>query len=273
MKKLVITMLSFLIILSSSLTVHASNLADIKEDRITIEKQEDSYGKTMKLNNKNNAVIALSNYDFSSKKITCIGDSITAGNGGSYDANGKQISYCNFLASTLGCEVVNLGIGGAAIGDYWDESSLILRWNQIPQDSDIIIIFAGVNDYFIGPDHLGDTTTRASKTYCGDTYALFSNIKNNYPNADIFVCTTYRNNTENWTQFAGYDFTQYMDIQKQYCSELGLNVIDLYSTGILDSRDEKTRKLLVPDDIHPNDAGNEILANEIAAELCLYYTK
>jgi lysophospholipase L1-like esterase len=50
-------------------------------------------------------------------------------------------------------------------------------------------------------------------------------------------------------------------------------VIDLYSTGILDSRDEKTRKLLVPDDIHPNDAGNEILANEIAAELCLYYTK
>ena len=111
---------------------------------------ETSYERTIKINDINESFVENLNNNLKGKKITCIGDSITYGNGGSYKEDGTQISYCDYLSQILSAEVINLGVGGAAIGDYWDENSLILRWHQIPHDSDIIIIYGGVNDYFIG---------------------------------------------------------------------------------------------------------------------------
>lgn len=268
MKKIIL----FLIILGVLLTpisVQAAELNDYKEEIEAVEKQEDSLNKTLKINIKDLSILTINTVDFSDKKITCIGDSITYGNGGSNDEYGNKISYCNFLSEELNCEVVNLGIGGSAIGDYWDDTSLILRWQEIPSDSDIIIIFAGINDFFIGPEKYGSIDEE--KTFCSDSYYLLNNIKNNYPSADIFVVTTYKNGAENWEQFKDYDMNQYMNTLKDYSKELGLNIIDLYDSGFLNSRITEIKQQYIPDDVHPNDDGNKLLAERLAAELVLYY--
>ena len=268
MKKITL-LLSLFILMSVPMTVKASELNEYGNEIEAIERQEDSLNKTLKINTKDLAIITTNDIDFSDKKITCIGDSITYGNGGSDDGYGNKISYCNFLSEELKCQVINLGIGGSAIGDYWDETSLIRRWEEIPQDSDIIIVFAGINDFFIGPDDYGSIDE--NNTFCHDSYCLLNNIKNNYPNADIFVVTTYKNQAENWEPFQTYDMKQYMDTLMTYADDLGLNIIDLYDSGFLNSQIPEIKKNYVPDDVHPNDNGNKILAERIASELILYY--
>lgn len=235
----------------------------------SLKEEPDTYNKTMRINKNDLSIIYNSNTNLEGKKITCIGDSITFGNGGSEVSENKNISYCDFLALTLNCEVVNLGIGGSAIGDYWDETSLILRWQEIPQDSDIIVVFAGVNDFFIGPEHFGDIET--DKTFCHDTYELLANIKTNYPNSQVFVCTTFKNNAENWEPFANYNLPMYMDKLKEYAGWMGFEIIDMYELGFMNSQIPEIKENFVPDDIHPNDAGNKILADRIAAEICIKY--
>lgn len=230
---------------------------DVWEEIYAIEKQENSINKTEKMSNKYKQIVELSDVDLSSKIITAFGDSIT-------DFGGWVDSARNIT----GCTINNLGIGGSAIGDYWDETSLILRWSQIPYDSDIIIIFAGINDFFIG-DSFG--SKEEPQTFCGDTWNLFNNIKNSYPEADIFVVTTYRTGSENWEQFDGREAAPYMDIQKEYAEELGLHVIDIFESGYLDSRDNETKVKYMPDEVHTNEEGAELLAYNIIAELKKYY--
>lgn len=255
MKKLQFLFLALAMFFIFPLTVHA-NSEDTWDEIEAISKQENSINKTEKMGNKYKQIVETSDYSLD-KTITAFGDSITDF-GGWVDA-AKDIT---------GCNIYNLGIGGSAIGDYWDDTSLILRWSQIPSDSDIIIIFAGINDFFIGDD-FGDKGI--SQTYCGDTWSLFNNIKATYPEADIFVVTTYRTESENWEQFNGRSAEPYMEIQKQYADELGLHVIDIFGSGYLDSRDSETQEKYMPDGVHTNEDGAELLAYAIISELLKYY--
>lgn len=228
---------------------------------------ETSYEKTLEINEVNEFFIEKLDNKLEGKKITCLGDSITYGNGGSYKEDGTQISYCDYLADILDAEVVNLGIGGTAIGDYWDENSFILRWNKIPEDSDIIIIYGGLNDYFIG--NYGDINTKEEKTFTGDCYKLFSNIKNTYTNSKIYVILNYQTDYENIEQFKNNDLEKYLMTEKQYAEEFGFEIIDLYHLNFLNSKDMTLNKAYIPDGVHPNDEGNKILANEIATKLLI----
>lgn len=254
MKKLTIFLLVLIGLLIPSINVKASYIEEIVDDIEAIEKQDNSYSKTMRITNKCKQIVEQSEL-LSGKKITVIGDSITEGPG-----------WLEDMAQIAGCDICNLGIGGSAIADYWDENSLILRWNQIPEDSDIIIIFAGINDYFIG-NNFGDRGE--SGTYCGDTWNLFCNIGAAYPSSEKYVVLNYRSESENWEQFGGRAFEPYIEVQKQYADELGLKTIDLFSNGFLDTREANTREALAPDGVHPNEYGDEVLAYKILSEIIL----
>lgn len=221
-----------------------------------------SYDKTIQIEQVYDTILSTYDGNFEGKKITCLGDSITYGNGGSDDGNGNKISYCNFLRDILRANVVNQGIGGAAIADNWDENSLILRWYDVPQDSDSILIFAGVNDYFIG--EYGDSSTE--KTFCHDAYQLLQNIRYNY-NGNVYVVLTYQCDAMNWESFQSHDYAKYMNTLNEYANELGIEVIDLFHSEYLNSTDLQVKEAYMPDGIHPNDAGNLLLAKKIAIEL------
>lgn len=221
-----------------------------------------SYDKTIQIEQVYDTILSTYDGSFEGKKITCLGDSITYGNGGSDDGNGNKISYCNFLGDILRANVVNQGIGGAAIADNWDENSLILRWYNVPQDSDSILIFAGANDYFIG--EYGDRDTE--KTFCHDAYQLLQNIRYNY-GGNVYVVLTYQCDAMNWESFQSHDYAKYMNTLNEYANELGIEVIDLFHSEYLNSTDLQVKEAYMPDGIHPNDAGNLLLAKKIAVEL------
>ncbi len=51
----------------------------------------------------------------------------------------------------------------------------------------------------------------------------------------------------------------------------GFNVIDLYNSNILDSHDADIIESYVPDGVHCNPAGYQILAEHFAAEIIRHY--
>lgn len=107
-----------------------------------------SYENTMKINRQDKKIIADSEVDFSDCKITCLGDSITAASNLDTIENYQSMSYPSQLGEILGAEeVVNLGIGGSSIGRYW-ENAFVDRYQEIPEDTDVILVMGGTNDGF-----------------------------------------------------------------------------------------------------------------------------
>lgn len=191
------------------------------------------------------------------KKITCIGDSITEGVGSSKLDDNTYNSYCNYLSKIIGTTVINMGKGGAPIGDYWDSTALYLRWTDIPVDTDIIIIFAGINDFFIGKydDFVMYTTD------------LLTNIKNTYTSSKIYTVISYPIKEETEGNFVQNDYSKYMNTLKDISLQNDIQIIDLYNENYMNTNEKEIRDSYVPDGIHPNDLGNELLAYHIAHKI------
>lgn len=60
-----------------------------------------------------------------------------------------------------------------------------------------------------------------------------------------------------------------MNTEKQYAEELGFKIIDLTHSSFLDGNDLEIKNNYIPDGIHPNDKGNELLANKLITEIIL----
>ena len=76
-----------------------------------------------------------------------------------------------------------MGIGGSAIsraGHY----AMVDRWQDIPLDSDIIIVFGGSNDcLFETNEEFGNIEydqRKVSETFCGDLDEMLSSIEREY---------------------------------------------------------------------------------------------
>lgn len=235
----------------------------------------DPIERTLAINQKDQEMLRLRTCDFTGKKITCLGDSITVGAGGYMDENGIFTGYAQYLVQTLGCEVTALGVGSTTIGDYFIEGPFVERYLDIPADSDIIIIQGGVNDYQLFScglySNFGNIKTRAAGSYCGEVYRLFSGIKERYPNADVFVLTTYRSNMEQSFP-PTWKLVDFMNVQKTYAKQFGFEVIDLTDSGFLDCRQDRVAQIWSPDRVHPSPEGHVFLAQRIGSYLGYYYS-
>ena len=236
-----------------------------------------AYQATMQMNQYDKQVIKANDLDFSEVTIACLGDSITAGNG-LENSGGKQSAFPAVLKNILGAkEVYNLGYGGYAISDYW--SSLLDVYQNIPSDSDIILVLAGINDCYAGnAGNLGSLSELdKEKTFYGDTDRLMKKLKERYPQAEVIFMTplssvttqTYKNTLPDMLPFE-----KYATAIKQVASIEGVKVIDLYNQTFLDSFDTKIKTSFVPDGVHPNSQGHKMLAEKLASELIdLYYSE
>ena len=83
--------------------------------------------------------------------------------------------------------------------------------------------------------------------------------------------TPWESGTTNYTNFNGIPtLDDYMNPIRIMAQQNGYPVIDLYSTGFMDTHDANTAENFLADEIHPNDAGYRILGEHIAAEILLY---
>lgn len=208
--------------------------------------------------------------EFEGKKIACLGDSITEACTRT-EPDKIPIAYPTRLREVLqASEVTNLGIGGASLGRYW-YMPFCDRYQEIPEDTDIIFVMGGTNDGFcLTEDLIGNIEDREPNTLYGDVNDLMSGLKNDYPNAEIVFMTPLPNVTHDILRKEREGLlpqTVVVNCILELANEYGFEIIDLYNSNFFDSHDSNLLAEYLPDGTHPNPDGYNLLARHIAAEL------
>ncbi len=253
-----------------SLTTVSGNILvrpTLRERRL----EQSSYMETVEWNEADQAVIGQSTLDFSDKKIACLGDSITQAANLENMEDYQQYSYPAKLAEVLGAkEVVNLGIGGSSIGRYWQDA-FVERYMDIPEDTDLILVMGGTNDGFcLHKENVGNFEERAPRTLIGDLDELMRGLKENYPDAEVVFITPLPNVLHDILRKERPELMSQrviVDSMIVLAKEYEFDVIDLYDSNLLDSHDAAVISNYMPDGVHCNPDGYQILAEHIAADL------
>ena len=263
-------------------TVSGSDLikiADLLVERNEVYNWENSYEKTMKINELDRQILTLGNYDFSNITADFVGDSITEGVGGNVDSNGIKLSYVNYVQDLLRFkEVINMGKAGRMIASH-NNPELSIEVNEtslINLNAQTIVIYAGIND-FLCEDELkiyGELDSGSTSGYCGQLQSFTKSLENNYPEKDFFFVTSYQILTTDSSVYKDFEGTptlnDYMEPQRILAERYGYRVIELYNTGFM-SMNGKGNEYFFKDTIHPNIEGYRVLGEHIAAEILLYY--
>ena len=244
------------------------------EAELTLEARRNirsSYAETEQMNGKDRYIISSSSYDFSNKKIACLGDSITEGSNLDKMENYKQYSYPSVLKNILGAEeVYNLGIGGSSYGRYWDKP-FVERYKEIPADTDIILVMGGTNDGFAASEkELGSLSEKKPATFYGDVDELMRGLKENYPEAKIIFATPLPNILHDYLRKQrDYLLPQatFANAVKELAAQYDIDVIDLYNSNLLDTHDVQVISTYMPDGVHGNPAGYQVLAEHMASQV------
>ncbi len=243
----------------------------VKESVLTDKKRASMTSKeiTDKENAYDRRVLASHPYDFSDVKIAFLGDSITEGiNGETGQADG--LTYPEVVKEVLGAEAVyNLGIGGSTIGDYWP-AAMVNRYMEIPAETDIIIVYGGLNDVFSGTDiTIGDLESLEENTFCGDLDTLLKGIRIQYPESWLIVVTPMDSVTIEEVRTLNPDMEpieDYVNAIISLAAKYNADVIDLFNNNFLNSYDKGVYDAYVPG-CHPVDEGYRILGEHIAKEI------
>lgn len=204
------------------------------------------------------------------KRINILGDSITEGVGVSTLAH----CYINLIADRCGAICRNYGISGSRIAIQKEPSSnpkfdryFASRVDGMDEDADIVIIFGGTNDFGHGDAPLGSAEDRAPDTFYGALHHLYSRILERYPDKLVVVATPLHRWNENdpcgdQKPYAVGTLRDYVQIIREVAEFYSLPVLDLFSSSGIQPCLSVHREKYVPDGLHPNDMGHEILANK-----------
>lgn len=202
------------------------------------------------------------------KIINFLGDSITEGAGASCEA----ARYTSRLKEIAGlAEIRNYGIGGTRIAkqktvnnERYDLNDFCGRFAAMDDNADVIVVFGGSNDYGHGDADFGDfSTDRTSDTFCGALHVLMSGLIEKYPDKPIVVLTPLHRANDFLPNSHGKTLKDYVDKIREAAEYYSLPVLDLYATAGIQPCLEAHRKMYCPDGLHPNDAGNEIIARRL----------
>ncbi|MDE7428165.1 MAG: SGNH/GDSL hydrolase family protein, partial [Lachnospiraceae bacterium] len=94
-----------------------------------------------------------------------------------------------------------------------------------------------------------------------------------YPDAEIYFITPLPNILQDYLmRERDYLLPQnrLVNVMLELSEEYGFTVFDLYNSNILDPHDVDIVTGYMPDGVHPNEEGYQILAEHIAAELVRY---
>ena len=204
-------------------------------------------------------------------KINFLGDSITEGAG----TSSHDKMYTMVIEREYGAICQNYGIGGTRIAtqktpteEKWDRD-FISRVPEMDNDADIVVVFGGTNDFGHGDAPLGTMSDRTPYTFYGALHCLYTALIEKYPGVPIVVLTPLHRITEDVPTGDNKPapvatLKEYVNIIREVAEYYSLPVLDLFKESGLQPKIPIIQQKYVPDGLHPNDAGNAILAHKIA---------
>lgn len=209
-------------------------------------------------------------------KINFLGDSITDGVG----ASSKETIYHALLKNEVQLkEARNYGISGTRFAlqkgtpdrpkdDYWDVNSFCERFDQMDDDADVVVVFGGTNDYGHGDAPIGGFSDRTPDTFYGACHYLFSGLIRKYLGKTIVIMTplhrTFESRNTGDKKVTGYGtLKEYVNIIREVAEYYSLPVLDLYATSGLQPEIEEIKENYIPDGLHPNDRGHQVIAQKL----------
>lgn len=205
------------------------------------------------------------------KKINFLGDSITEGHG----TSGAEHIYWNVLAQNTGAIVRGYGIGGTRIARQQhpmepparEDRYFRLRVDEMDPDADMVVVFGGTNDWGHGDAPLGDFDNRSDDTFYGAVHNLCLALVEKYPTATIVFMTPlhrYRVIDEPYVNNRGLrragTMADYRCAIREVAGYYGLPVLELEKVTGMQPAVDHIAKRYMPDGLHPNDAGHQIIA-------------
>ena len=135
-------------------------------------------------------------------------------------------------------------------------------------DADIIVVFGGTNDYGHGDAPFGSFSDRTPDTFCGAVHYLFRGLIEKYPTKPIIVLTPlHRENDYVPNALHGKILKDYVDVIREAAEMYSLPVLDLFASFGLCPDIPAQKAAFCPDGLHPNDAGNRMLAERLKSFL------
>lgn len=205
------------------------------------------------------------------KKILFLGDSITEG----YGPQDIENVYWKRLERECGCISVGFGISGTRIArqqkpspDPREDQYFRSRVASMDETADVVVIFGGTNDYGHGDAAIGCFDDRTDDTFYGALHNLYSDLIAKYPTAQLVVMTPLHRLGENeayntWGLRTVGCLEDYVDIIMEVAGYYGIPVLDLHRVSGLQPEVPQLRERYMPDGLHPNDAGHELIYNRL----------
>jgi lysophospholipase L1-like esterase len=209
--------------------------------------------------------------ELNGKKIAFLGDSITEGCG----TSSREYIYWNVVAQRTGAECYGYGIGGTRIAPQrvptverpWEDKYFASRVEEMIPDADVVVVFGGTNDFGHGDAAFGELTDRSEDTFCGAYHLLLQKIIARYTDAKVVVMTPMHRLSEDEAYYNEFGvrragrLIRYVDAIKEIAGFYGVAVVDLYRDCQIQPRMDVMRQKFMPDGLHPNDAGNAMVAD------------
>ena len=211
--------------------------------------------------------------ELNGKKILFIGDSITEGVGVSH----IDKVYWNLVAQKTGATCIGYGLSGTRIARQYDLHEnyfsgthyYVTRLADMDKEADAIGIFGGTNDFGHGDAPLGTMDDRTADTFYGGMHELCIKLFEQYPQAQLVVMTPTHRLSEDEVVFNELGLRRvaplkrYVEIIKEVAEYYSIPVLDLYAVSGIQPKVPVMQERYMPDGLHPNDAGHEILADKL----------
>lgn len=202
------------------------------------------------------------------KTIGTIGDSVAKG-------TGAKTNFTQMLAKKIKAKSTNLAVSGATISTNKDNSI----YEQATKIKGDLIIVQGTDDDWTSDIKIGTDKTDI-KTFYGAFYSAISKIKSNNPKSKIIVMTPTKQcyikdgkvvRKDTTKNDLGYTLADYVDVQIDACNELDIPVYDAYHSTQFKPNIPSYRKSSMPDGVHPNEKGHEVIMYELVKNFYGFY--
>ena len=208
--------------------------------------------------------------ELNGKKMVFLGDSITEGCG----TSSLEHVYWNVIGQQTGAKVFGYGIGGTRIAPQrvptverpWEDRHFASRVDEMEPGADVVVIFGGTNDFGHGDAAFGTVKDMTEDTFCGSVHVLIRKVMERYPNAKIVIMTPMHRLSEDETYYNEQgvrrvgNLERYVNTMKEIAGFYGLPTVDLFHNCPIQPKVEAMREKFMPDGLHPNDAGNLLIA-------------